>query len=58
MDKTIVFATVEHARDVVAGGIPVQFEIVWALVALLGVALAVALVRCRHFGDEDRAPRH
>jgi hypothetical protein len=56
MDKALVFATAEHAR-VIAAGMPVQFEIVWALVGLLGVALTVALVRCRHFGDNDLAPR-
>jgi hypothetical protein len=56
MDKTLVFTTVEHAR-IIATGVPVQFEIVWALVAFLGVALTVALVRCRHFGDNDLAPR-
>jgi hypothetical protein len=57
MDKTLVFSTMEHAR-VVATGMPVQFEIVWALVVLLGVALTVALVRCRHFGDNDLLPRN
>ena len=54
MDKTIFFATAEHAR-VVAAGMPVQFEIVWALVGILGLALTIALVRCRHFGDNDLA---
>jgi hypothetical protein len=57
MDKSIVFATVEHVR-VVAAGMPVQYEIVWALVGLLGVALSVALFRCRHFGDNDLINPH
>ena len=52
MDKTILFATVEHAR-VVAAGMPVQFEIEWALVSILAVTVTIALVRCRHFGDND-----
>jgi hypothetical protein len=51
MFSFLVVATAEHARAVTTG-LPVQFEILWGLVALLGLTLAFALVRCRHFGDE------
>jgi hypothetical protein len=51
MFVSLVFATVEHAH-IAATGLPVQFSILGALLALLGITLAFALVRCRHFGDE------
>ena len=51
MYNSLVFATVEHARGA-AAGLPVQFALLGALLALLGMSLAVALVRCRHFDDE------
>ena len=52
MHTAIVLATAEHARTV-STGMPVQYTIQWALIALVLVSLAFAILRSRGRVEDD-----
>jgi hypothetical protein len=52
MYNTLVLTTTQHARTV-STGVPVQFAIQWALIALLLVAMTFVILRTRGRTDDD-----
>jgi hypothetical protein len=52
MYNTIVLATAEHARTI-STGMPVQYTIQWALIALVVATLTIVLFRTRGRIEDD-----
>jgi hypothetical protein len=52
MYTAIVLATAEHAH-IISTGVPVQYTIQWALIALVFATLTVVLLRSRGRTEDD-----